>query len=39
VADAIEQLGPVDILDLAYRPPDDPSSSEITVAIYFTLLE
>jgi hypothetical protein len=34
-ADAIEQLGDIEILDIAYRRPTDPPALELTVTVYF----
>lgn len=34
-ADAIEQLGDIEILDVTYRPPADPPALELTVSVYF----
>lgn len=34
-ADAIEQLGDIEILDIAYRRPTDPPALELTVSVYF----
>ncbi|MCY1078897.1 hypothetical protein [Archangium lansingense] len=39
LADSIEQLGAVDIMDITYRRPPDPSITEITVTVYFMLSE
>jgi hypothetical protein len=35
VADAIEQLGNIEILDITYRPPTEPPLLELTVTLYF----
>lgn len=35
VADAIEQLGDIEILDVTYRRPADPPALELTVTVYF----
>lgn len=34
-ADAIEQLGDIEILDITYRRPTDPPALELTVSVYF----
>ena len=34
-ADAIEQLGDIEILDITYRRPADPPALELTVSVYF----
>jgi hypothetical protein len=34
-ADAIEQLGDIEILDVTYRRPGDPPALELTVTVYF----
>jgi hypothetical protein len=34
-ADAIEQLGDIEILDIAFRRPMDPPALELTVSVYF----
>ena len=34
-ADAIEQLGDIEILDVTYRRPTDPPALELTVSVYF----
>ena len=34
-ADAIEQLGDIEILDVTYRRPADPLALELTVKVYF----
>ena len=36
VADAIEQLGDIEILDITYQQPTDPPARELTVSVYFT---
>ena len=38
VADAIKELGDIEILDVTYRPPTDPSVLELTVTVYFYFL-
>lgn len=35
VADAVEQLGDIEILDVTYRRPADPPALELTVTVYF----
>jgi hypothetical protein len=35
IADAIEQLGDIEILDITYRRPADPPALELTVTVYF----
>jgi len=35
IADAIEQLGDIEILDVTYRRPADPPALELTVTVYF----
>ena len=35
IADAIEQLGDIEILDITYRRPTDPPALELTVSLYF----
>ena len=35
VADAIEQLGDIEILDMTYRRPTEPPALELTVSVYF----
>lgn len=35
VADTIEQLGDIEILDITYRRPTDPPALELTVSMYF----
>jgi hypothetical protein len=35
VADAIEQLGDIEILDITYRRPTEPPLRELTVSLYF----
>ncbi|HEX2568476.1 MAG TPA: hypothetical protein VH877_02880 [Polyangia bacterium] len=37
VAASIEELGPVHIMDITYRSPPDPSITEITMSVYFSL--
>jgi hypothetical protein len=37
VADAVEQLGDIEILDITYRRPADPPALELTVTVYFYL--
>ncbi|EIV91909.1 hypothetical protein [Frankia sp. QA3] len=39
LADSIEGLGPINILDITYTRPSDPSIKEITATVYFTLAE
>ena len=34
-ADAIVQLGDIEILDVTYRRPSDPPALELTVTVYF----
>jgi hypothetical protein len=34
-ANAIEQLGDIEILDVTYRRPTDPPALELTVSVYF----
>jgi hypothetical protein len=34
-ADSIEQLGDIEILNIAYRPSSDAADLEITVSVYF----
>jgi hypothetical protein len=34
-ADAIEQLGEIEVLNIVFRSPEDPSVKEITVSVYF----
>ena len=34
-ADAIEQLGDIEILDISYRRPTDPPALDLTVSVYF----
>lgn len=36
VADAIEQLGEIEIMDITYRRPTDPPALELTVTVYFS---
>ena len=36
VADAIDQLGDITILDMTYRPPTEPPALELTVTLYFS---
>lgn len=38
-ASSIEQLGPIDILDITFSKDSGPSSNEVTVTVYFTLTE
>jgi hypothetical protein len=35
LADAIEELGDIEILNITYRPPTEPPLLEITVSLYF----
>ena len=35
LADQLEQIGPIDILDITYRADSDPSVDEITMSVYF----
>ena len=35
LADTIEQLGDIEIMDITYRKPTDPSVIEITLTVYF----
>ena len=38
VADAIDQLGDIEILDMTYRRPTEPPALELTVSLYFYFL-
>jgi len=35
VADAIEQLGDIEIMDVTYQRPTDPPALELTMSVYF----
>jgi hypothetical protein len=35
-ADSIEQLGEIEVLDIVFRSPGEPSFKEITVSVYFS---
>ena len=35
-ADAIEQLGEIELFNIVFRSPPDPSFKEITVSVYFS---
>lgn len=37
LANAIEQLGDIEILDITYCAPTDPPALELTVSLYFYL--
>jgi hypothetical protein len=39
LADTIDELGAIDILSIAYRDPPDPANKEVTVSLYFSLVE
>lgn len=38
LADTIEQLGSIEIMDITYRKPADPAVLEISVTVYFYFL-
>ena len=35
-ADAIEKMGEIEVLDIAFRSPAEPTFKEITVSVYFS---
>jgi len=35
-ADAIEKMGKIDVLDIAFRTPAEPTFKEITATVYFS---
>ena len=39
LADQLDRLGDIHILDITYRKSSDPSIDEITVSVYFTFAE